>query len=99
MISTTNCTGICFASNSASGFVVSRRNAAEIAGSTKICSSAFCFLEGCSKSSVAGRFLKISSPSMITPLMCDVLKYCSIRFERGPAAFVLALVWLDIAIL
>jgi hypothetical protein len=92
IISTTIGRGINRASYNANGFVGSRRNAAEIAGSTTdgtTSGSAFCRFDDCDKSSVAGRFREISSVSYIFPLTCDVRKYWSIRFDSGPAAFVL----------
>ena len=76
MISTAIFSGICFASNSASGLFISNRNAADTAGSTITWSSAFSFFEdGESESSAAGRFLENSSPSVMMPFTWDVLRY------------------------
>ena len=92
MISVTMGRGITCASYKASGFPGSRRNANDTEGSTEIggpSDSGLSRFVGCDKSSAAGLFREISSPSNIIPLTWDVRRYWSIRFDNGPAEFVL----------
>jgi hypothetical protein len=79
--------GIPWASKRDNGPIGSRRNASDIAGLITAAGSDFCFLAGCSRSSVAGRFREGSSSK--TRPFCRVRRYWSIRFDNGPAAFVL----------